>query len=1108
MVLSNRGGIRVLFFPLSFLVILPVLGYYLSTMKSWNKLSSVIVLLCLSFFYPDFTLKADQTPLPEGRMVSSAGLGYFQKQSIRKLAEGVTGSADSLRLLAIMVSFPGSDFDTGSETVAAHDSLYFANELRHLKEYYHGASRGLFKLDCDLRGEVIQLSRPEEYYGGDDQAWASKMVEMMIEAVDSTDSEIDFSIYDAFALIHAGPGRETDIFGDSPSQLWSGFIDPEEMEEVAMDTLDAPGIPTDDPGVGGGFYIDNLLILPEESSQDGYTFGSLGIYAYQFAKRLGLVPLYDSTPSGYPDSQGIGNFGLMSYGLYNGLGFVPAFPSAFNRYLMGWVEPVIIEDDSRVELESINSIPSVDTQMVKVNLSPSEYFLIVNRVHDRNFNGFLDFADVDTTDWIIAMGETLYGFPQNADTLTDAEFDFYLTPETNPYTKVIRYGQEVRKYDTGSGLMIWHVDERMIQKAILNEVNINNNVLLKGVDLEEADGIEDLDRPGGTNAFGSHYDSFRMGNNDSFGENTTPSSDGNFGVKSGINITDISDTGYKMNFLLSFGHLFNGESVEFEGLVRGHSPIPADVNLSGGIDMIVTADTGLVYLISDAGAAGWTDRITRLNEFPGAVWKTSPVVSDIDGDGIMEIFAVSRGGNLYALDALGNPFNIDVDATSHSLEIPDTIISFPMMMEADGDTLKELLVLSSDQDSVFMNIVGSSVDIEGSDEIGDGVLRAAFAGGELISNPTAFYVNGSPGFLCLTRSGSNANVCIVRFGGAGDFSTDIYGELHCPVAEGSLLTPSSGDIDGDGSDELVVSIPGTGLLYFSPVKGQIKLYENDNVMSTPSLEDIDGDGILETAAHDRENLFLFTGFGVLKGDWPVSIGDQAAAFACLQDEYSQPLIEDVDGDGECEVIFNIAGNLHAYESDSDRLAGWPITGAGSGLETPAFFKDDEDNLSIFITGRTDLVEGVNSVSVDSVSGKSSAVCYNTGNHFFNDRGWSFYRHDISGSSRQSASEASLTVEEVIDKETFICYPNPVESQNLTVRVSISSHAEVEINILNIEGERILRINRTHSYSSGNRVPFEASVPVEGLVSGIYICYMEIKAGGESWSDAKKFAVVR
>jgi len=280
MILSNRGGIKVPFFPLSFLVIMPVLNYYLFTMKSINIFLVVIISLLLSSFYPGSGLEAVEIPLVDNRPVSSAGFGYYQKQAIRKLAEGAIESVDSLNLLVIRVSFQDSGFNVDSTQVPSHDSLYFANELRHLKEYYSGASRGRFSLHYDLLDEVIQLSQPQEYYGEDDKEWSSKMVEMFMETVDSTDSRIDYSCYDAFALIHAGAGRETDIFGDSPSQLWSGFIGPEEMKEILMDTLAAPGIPTNDLEGGNIFYIDNILILPEESSQDGYTFGSLGIYAY------------------------------------------------------------------------------------------------------------------------------------------------------------------------------------------------------------------------------------------------------------------------------------------------------------------------------------------------------------------------------------------------------------------------------------------------------------------------------------------------------------------------------------------------------------------------------------------------------------------------------------------------------------------------------------------------------------------------------------------------------------------------------------------------------------------------------------------------------------
>jgi M6 family metalloprotease-like protein len=1095
MILPYRGGIKVSFFPLSFLVIMPILVYYLSTMKSKKIFSAVIFFLLLSGFYPGPAPADVKMPSIDKRVLPS--VGYYQKQSIRKLAEGAIECVDSLNLLVIRVSFQDSGFETDSTEGLPHDFLYFNNELRHLKEYYYGASGGMFNLNYDLLDKIIQMSRPQEYYG-EEERWSSRMIEMLIETVDSTDSVVDYSGYDAFALIHSGAGRETDIFGDSPGQLWSGFIGPEEIEEIIADTLAAPGIPTDDSLGGEPFYIDNLLILPEESSQDGYIFGSLGIYAYQLAKRLGLLPLYDSTPSGYSDSQGIGNFGLMSYGLYNALGFVPAFPSAFNRYLMGWVEVVTIDENCLVKLKDINSVSPEDTQMVRVDLSPSEYFLIVNRVHDTDFDGFFDFGDIN--------GD---GIPQNRDTLLGAEFDFYMTQETNPSIKVIRDTMEVNKYTTGSGIMIWHVDERVILDALVNDVNMNNNAALKGVDLEEADGIQDLDRSGGAYAFGSYYDSYRNGNNDSFGENTMPSSDGNFGINSGINITDISDTGQSMNFRISFDHSFESETVRINGLIQGHSPIPAEVNSSTGIDMIVTADTGLVYLVSDAGAPEWTDRIELLAEFPGAVWKGPPVVSDIDGGQNPEIFAVSANNTLYGFNCLGDPFTIDADGTPGSLDMPDSILSLPMMIEIDSDTLSEVLILSSAGDSVFINIIGSSAAIEGAHEIGDGVFRVPFAGGSLVSNPSAAAASGSiDGFFCLIRrENGTSELRLVRFVN-GAFSTEYCRALSCPVPESSLLLPSSGDIDGDGFDEMIVSVPGSGLIFWSPEGDRLIIYENSNIMSPPALEDIDGDGVLETAARDPKNLFLFTGFGVLKENWPVSIDARVSLLEGCRSEYSQPIIEDIDEDEKCEIIFNIMGNLHAFEIDSNRAEGWPIIGAGGGLETPAFFKGVGNDLRIFMTGRTDLTGNINVNKSGSVMNLSCAVCFNTANRFFPDRGWSFYRHDISGTGRKSASGSFLPAGEIIDGRTFICYPNPVREKNLTVRISISSTADVKICILNIEGEKVLEISRTHPYSSGNNVPFEASVPVDNLASGIYICYMEISADNESWRGARKFAVVK
>ena len=171
------------------------------------------------------------------------------------------------------------------------------------------------------------------------------MAELLIELVQKTDAAVDFSRYDAFAVIHAGAGQETDFNGDSKWQIASGFVNPGEMAEALEDTLGTPGVPTNDRVSGTAFPIDNLMVWPEEASQDGYTFGSLGIYAYQLGLRLGMVRSMTRPPTGIPIRRGSETSISMSYGIYNALGFVPAFPSAFNRYLMGWVKPVVVESD-------------------------------------------------------------------------------------------------------------------------------------------------------------------------------------------------------------------------------------------------------------------------------------------------------------------------------------------------------------------------------------------------------------------------------------------------------------------------------------------------------------------------------------------------------------------------------------------------------------------------------------------------------------------------------------------------------------------------------------------------------------------------------------------
>jgi len=1046
--------------------------------------------------------RAAEAGPPRGRVI-----GPYQRASLGRLLAGAPTPVESLSVCVFRASFADTDF------VVPHDSVYFANELRHLAEYYLGASVNRFHVRSTLVPGIVKLSHPEAYYG-DDDLWKERMAEMLIELVAKTDDRIDFSRYDAFAVIHADAGQETDFNGDSSDQLWSGFVNPEEMAEALKDTLDLPGVPTNDSLGGEVFLIDNLMVWPEDASQDGTVFGSLGIYAYELSLRIGMIPLFDGTPSSFPNSQGVGTFDLASYGLYNALGFVPAFPSAFNRYLMGWVDPVTIDTDRSVRLVDINSASPGDTSLIKIPINSSEYYLVDNRVHDTNFNGTFDFIDANGN-----------GIPENEDTLRGAEFDYFLTETTDLREDGTRL--------TGSGVMVWHVDESAIRAAIASGANPNDEASWKGVDLEEADHVQDLDTPGGAFAFGSYFDSYRKGNNDRFATDTNPSSLTNGGARTGIELADVSEAAHVMSLTVRFTPPMSFARGEFPGNAEGLSAIPADVDGNGVEELVVAADTGLVYLVPRAGSPDWAGAVSRIARVDGALWAGSPVLADVDGDGISEIFITSKDGTLHALRPSGAPYPIDADGTPGSLKLRgeafsapialelDEDVEPPIALELDGDAQPEVLVLSSTQDSTYATIVGYSGSVPGFDDIrkvGLGGVEVRLCPGRLASHPALGAASyGGPGihrgilFAVWQYEGvlrfmfaepCNTGVCVIETMRNIPNTTDIGEETE------ELLVPASGDIGKDGADELVVAAPGGRLLYFS--SGSFEVHDaqlRGRHPGAPALADVDGDGTLETALRDEEYLYLLSGYGTPVSGWPIRI-DERLARHDRSTPLAPPIIGDVNGDGRAEIVFRVAGDLHAFDLHGRELGGWPLPGEGTAGGSPALLKGDGGDLYLFDSG------SYSPYSVDSsLGGQAGAATvslrrYDPNLAYPGGQSWPCYRHDAGGSSRQRPSSGASPREERVDPSTFIIYPNPATGSVVTVRVLISAPAEVRLRILNVEGEIVAERTRSHQWFAGSAVPFEETIPTGKLSSGVYLCRIEVAGSGWSWSASKRFAVTR
>ncbi len=1062
----------------------------------------LVLSLIAGFLIPGPAFGRSAAPAaPRAAHPRGQSVGPYQRSAVDRLLRGGGARVDSLKVIVFMVSFADSGFAPG------HDAAYFDNELRHLGEYFLGASRDIFHLSATLHPSTVALSRPEAYYG-DDDLWKERMAELLVEVVAHTDAAVDFSRYDAFAIIHADPGQETDFNEDSDYQIASGFVNPREMEEALEGTLGTPGVPTDDLAGGEPFQIDNLMVWPEESSQDGYTFGSLGLCAYQVGLRLGMLPLYDTTPDPYPDSQGIGNFDLMSYGIYNALGFVPAFPSAFNRYLMGWLEPVVVEHDGAFRLADVNTGGSVDTTLLKIPINVSEYYLVENRVHDTNFNGRFDFIDMNEN-----------GIPDNPDTLRGTEFDYFLTATTN-----LSAGPD--SVITGSGLMIYHVDEAALRRALDSGGYPNDDRDWKGVDLEEADHVQDLDRPVGSFAYGSFHDSYRSGNNDRFGPDTNPASEDNAGAPTGIELDEISAAGHFMTFRTRFSPVMDFVRGELTADISWLSPIAVQLPGESHERLLIAADSASIYC-ADVGLPAWDGTVEKLPIANGGAWTSSPVKSAQFYSDREEMYITSAGGILHAYDFSGASMPIDDDDTPGTLKLHGDAAS--TLIVGAGN---QILAFSSTADSTYLLVLTNEGTSPGPGWVRRGPMgyEIGIMKGQIVSHPASGIIKvitpdeghqivgdyiatyDADRGLCFNFIPVAVWDIIVPTGTSGAMSIDPANVVTQAVGlykkPNTLLTISAGDIDGNGKDEMVAAVDGEGLFYYETEGAVRSARMRGGRYSAPALSDVDGDGTLETALRDESRCMLFSGFGVPARGWPRALDEAVVGREDLV-SVPAPVVGDINEDGAREVLFLIAGDIHSFDFGGRETGGWPLAGEGARGGSLTLLWGESSGL--YIVDCAAAIPYAGGGGTGATAGAVSAVRrYDPGIEVAVARQmWRMHRHDSYGSARQDNQGAPEHPRaENVDEATFIMYPNPAEGSQVTARVLVSAPARVTVTIFNMEGEKVAERTLDHSWFAGSAVPFETSFSTAAFSGGVYICRIEAAGDGWNWTGAKKFAVIR
>ncbi len=955
----------------------------------------------------------------------------------------------TLRVLVLRVDFladrtgslttsEGGRFDlrrgtTGFIDPPPHNRDYFLAHMQALSRYYAAMSDsqvliqyGVFPVSPD---SAFHLSDTADYgpwtYSEGDYEIAVRLITDAVEAADLSAEPIVFSQYDMVYVYHAGADLQGDINGDSPYDIPSftaGLADP---------------IPVD----GGASYVYAATVLPETVSQDGLTGAINGVTVHETGHMLGLPDLYntdDFLPSvGYWSLMDTGNY-LSGYVLDPAsqeyvyvFGLLPGGLDAYCRRELGRVFGVRTLEEVPVGEQWDDTLRAVEAsyEVLRVPLSASEYLMIENRQSELDGNG-----EIRVT--------------------SDPGTGVILGPEANEYDALL----------PGSGILIWHVDENVISSRSSQGLSPNGGPLARGIDLEEADGIEDLGDPASWEWLGSEFDPYFLGNATLFTPSSVPNSDVNSGTSSHLYVEVASPRAVGMHVSIDRRWAKQGWPVVARG-ISGSVPGFGDFDDDGlfeiflaGRDSTLRAWTapGETYLAGHSG--GFFARV------PGSVM---PVVCYVPvASALVGTVSVSGEGKLYAWAVN------DV----HSPVLPGEVLagwppSIPPVTTSPCAAGTAAIAGCSD---------GGVYAISSSGTVA--WTSASVSGLPVTGSVAAGDLDGDGSYEVAYSSGRSSVYCVSSATGEDVFPPFLLPEDAAADTAGPFVLMADVDGDPDSTLEVLVVLQ-SGMTFAldmtgTPLSGW-PVVLGATFVTWPSAGDVDGDGLAELVVHSAGgNVFVVNGSGIVSSGWPFESGSRAdslserAGFGAS----NAVSIVNIDGGSARELLFRQGDSeVTAMTGTRTRVEGWPVSTGAQVSGAPCLADLEGDGATELLVPLADSLLWCFELPAD-------------------DPGMQW---PVVGSTSQRANclakpggYVAASGHGLIAGGRVYAQPNPSRGGSTNIRFTLGSAAAVTVELFDLSGRRVFSFRGTGS-------PAENSVlwPHAGAAPGVYVVRVEAEADG-------------
>jgi len=980
-----------------------------------------------------------------------------------------------------------------------HDTSYFEQHLLFLKNYFSRVSGGKLSLNCVLLDSVITLPHQMKYYSPPKSGTTNPdnlglLYQDAWHAADSVYGNFDFSNYQCFVIFHAGSGRDIDFssqlgYDPRPYDLPSLYLSEQGLRNMFGSSYAGQAVDN------GSFHIPNSILMPESEFYEIYDasgelmidlkLGTNGLLAASFGSFLGLPDLFD-TQTG---ATGIGRFGLMDgQAIFAYGGLFPPEPSAWEKYYLGWTDPLEVSPATLTSFR-LYANETGKYSVMKIPISGSEYYLLENRERDAHHDG--ENLTVDYQGRITTLSfddDTSYFDGQQVininGVVTDAdEYDWALPGEID--NGKTYYG----------GILIWHIDESVIDEFISTD-QINDDFSHKGVALMEAHGANEIGRFIQTILGSYYYDGtafdFWFNSNpypdytNQFTPTSFPNSNSYSGADSHIYVTDFSSADSVMSFDVMVGdanvQVAPGFPKNIHGATISSSPTFAHVSPNGRLQLLANNGDSLYAFNLDGSSAGF-DTTGFLSNVGG---KFQPVVSTMN----------SKSNVMYALDDSVLYGLVDVDAnhdgtadTLFTAHVPETgfVAGAPLLRLGSN-----LLCFSATDPYSW-----STFTTDGR-FVAYNTLTFPLQGNSLKKYlmPSTIAISLLPQFAAVDT---------------GDFYFDTYSygpallSLSSPGHSGPVAwtMPSRGSpppphlalsyatLEGGSRPRLIDLTSKAANLVTVAYDSQaaFNYFPGDTLVAGPVVADLNGDGNRDVIFATRTKVYAVSFTGSTLDHFPISTVGSEALPADANSIVGSIVVADLDGDGKPELIFGTkGGSLYAFTGATGQIyPGFPLS-VGEGLAGSPAVGSENGNLYLAAIG----LDGYAYCWTFKNGGK---ILW--GNLLYDNS----HSNSIADTLQYSAppSESSL-----MPPAQVYNWPNPVTNNLTKIHFYLSDNAQVSIDVYTFAGDRVASFRVSGAAGAANEVDWNTSA----MQSGIYFARVEAVSSKERDVKIIKIAVVK